>query len=204
LNKLGLPCQLMGSGMAFPWEIIRSADLSTGFIVEDLKLGLELAESGFFPKLCPEATVTSNFPNTTVGAKTQRQRWEHGQISLMLSKGVPLAASAIWRRNFSLLSLALDLLVPPITLFGLILAVATMVTALYAISGCSTLPFIICTSCLFTVTLGIGIAWYKFGRDILPIKSTKLLVLYFATKIGRYTVALFSKSVTVWSRTDRS
>src|ERR1039458_8244765 len=31
LNALNLPCQLMGTGMAFPWEIIRSANLSTGW-----------------------------------------------------------------------------------------------------------------------------------------------------------------------------
>ena len=45
LHRLRLPCQLMGSGMAFPWACINSADLATGHIVEDLKLGIELAQS---------------------------------------------------------------------------------------------------------------------------------------------------------------
>ena len=36
LHRLGLPCQLMGSGMASPWACINSADLATGHIVEDL------------------------------------------------------------------------------------------------------------------------------------------------------------------------
>ena len=43
LSNLNLPCQLMGTGMAFPWELIRSANLASGSIVEDTKLGLELA-----------------------------------------------------------------------------------------------------------------------------------------------------------------
>ena len=43
LNALNLPCQLMGSGMAFPWKVLRAANLAHGSIVEDLKLGLELA-----------------------------------------------------------------------------------------------------------------------------------------------------------------
>ena len=30
LRALGLPCQLMGTGMAFPWDLIRSADLASG------------------------------------------------------------------------------------------------------------------------------------------------------------------------------
>jgi hypothetical protein len=54
LRALGLPCQLMGTGMAFPWDIIRSAELASGFIVEDLKLGLDLADAGHPPVFCPE------------------------------------------------------------------------------------------------------------------------------------------------------
>jgi glycosyltransferase involved in cell wall biosynthesis len=41
LRVLKLPCQLMGTGMAFPWEIIGSADLGNGSLVEDLRLGLD-------------------------------------------------------------------------------------------------------------------------------------------------------------------
>ena len=48
LRALHLPCQLMGTGMAFPWEVIQSADLASGAAVEDLKLGLDLAEIGTF------------------------------------------------------------------------------------------------------------------------------------------------------------
>ena len=40
LSSAGLPCQLVGTGMAFPWEIIGRANLATGVLVEDLKLGL--------------------------------------------------------------------------------------------------------------------------------------------------------------------
>jgi hypothetical protein len=36
LRALGLPCQLMGTGMAFPWEVIRRADLASASLVEDL------------------------------------------------------------------------------------------------------------------------------------------------------------------------
>ncbi|HEV7136313.1 MAG TPA: glycosyltransferase family 2 protein, partial [Steroidobacteraceae bacterium] len=55
LGRLGLPCQLMGTGMAFPWECIARADLASGHIVEDLKLGIELALEGSPALFCPEA-----------------------------------------------------------------------------------------------------------------------------------------------------
>jgi cellulose synthase/poly-beta-1,6-N-acetylglucosamine synthase-like glycosyltransferase len=90
LSAMALPCQLVGSGMAFPWDIIRSADLSSGFIVEDLKLGLELATAGHPPLFCPSAVVTSTFPTPAQGTQTQRQRWEQGHIGLILTKSPAL------------------------------------------------------------------------------------------------------------------
>ena len=62
LSALGLPCQLMGTGMAFPWEVVHTADFTSGSIVEDLKLGLELSLAGQSPIFCPSACVTSEFP----------------------------------------------------------------------------------------------------------------------------------------------
>ena len=32
LGGLGLPCQMVGTGMAFPWSVIRTADLASGWI----------------------------------------------------------------------------------------------------------------------------------------------------------------------------
>ena len=52
LRNIGLPCQLMGSAMAFPWNIIRVADLATGSLVEDLKLAL-IWPSTVTPPLLP-------------------------------------------------------------------------------------------------------------------------------------------------------
>ena len=73
LSALGLPCQLMGTGMAFPWAVIRSAKLASGQIVEDLNLGLDLAMAGSPPIFCPSAQVTSRFPISAAAAERQRQ-----------------------------------------------------------------------------------------------------------------------------------
>src|ERR1019366_7697322 len=111
LKALGLPCQLMGTGMAFPWVVIRSAELASGFIVEDLKLGLELALAGHAPVFCPSARVTSSFPSSAKGATTQRQRWEHGHVGLILTKAPALFYGALMRRDPDVIALALDLTV---------------------------------------------------------------------------------------------
>lgn len=44
--RLGLPCQLMGAGMAFAWRDLALVDLANGHLVEDVKLGLDLCQQG--------------------------------------------------------------------------------------------------------------------------------------------------------------
>ena len=67
LAVLNLPCQLMGTGMAFPWEALRRIDVATGNIVEDIRMGLDLAAAGYAPIYCPQARVASGFPSTEHG-----------------------------------------------------------------------------------------------------------------------------------------
>jgi cellulose synthase/poly-beta-1,6-N-acetylglucosamine synthase-like glycosyltransferase len=204
LSALTLPCQLMGTGMAFPWNVIRSAELSSGFIVEDLKLGLELALAGHPPLFCHTAIVTSTFPNSLAGAKTQRQRWEHGHIALVLTKAPALFYAAILHRDWNLLSLVLDLLVPPLALFGLILTAMVLVAALAVLSGMSAVPLILSMACLFLVIATTISAWVKSGRDILPATSLALVPSYFVSKMRSYATALFNGKVTRWIRADRT
>jgi glycosyltransferase involved in cell wall biosynthesis len=90
LRALGLPCQLMGTGMAFPWDIISSANLANKLIIEDMKLGLDLALAGSAPVFCPFPGVISDFPVTVDGAQIQRQRWEQGHIGAIVTI-VPLS-----------------------------------------------------------------------------------------------------------------
>ena len=42
-QRLRWPCQLMGTGMAFPWAMAVTMPLANANIVEDMKLGIELA-----------------------------------------------------------------------------------------------------------------------------------------------------------------
>jgi hypothetical protein len=48
-------CQLVGTGMAFPWDVIGKANIADDNIVEDLKLGLALAQFANPRVFCPTA-----------------------------------------------------------------------------------------------------------------------------------------------------
>jgi cellulose synthase/poly-beta-1,6-N-acetylglucosamine synthase-like glycosyltransferase len=204
LNALGLPCQLMGTGMAIPWNLIRKANLSSGLIVEDLKLGLELASAGHYPQFCPSAVVTSTFPNSIEGAKAQRQRWEQGQIGLIFNQALPLIFVAIKRRDIRLLVLILDLLIPPLSLFVMILAASILVNLIAILIDFSFNALLISTGCLGMVILAIVLAWFKYGRDILPAKSLGQVPVYIASKFRVYVGALLGHRISLWTRADRS
>ena len=97
LRALGLPCPLFGSGMAFPWNLIHSVNLASGHIVEDLKLGLDFALTGFAPVFCPSARVVSYFPFSISGIESQRLRWEQGHINMIPTYAPRLFLAALYQ-----------------------------------------------------------------------------------------------------------
>jgi cellulose synthase/poly-beta-1,6-N-acetylglucosamine synthase-like glycosyltransferase len=203
LSALGLPCQLMGSGMAFPWMVLRSVDLANGHIVEDLKLGLDLARTGFAPAFCPAARVSSTFPNSAKGARTQRERWEHGQLTLAFKSAVLELWEAIVRRNFGLYVLASDLLVPPLSLFTMALVITLLASALLAFFAGHSLPLAIVSTSVVGFGLAIVLAWMAYGRAVLPAKSLALIPAFLFVKLRHYASALLRGGTSQWIRTDR-
>ena len=88
LRNLHCPVQLMGTGMMFPWNAINSVPLASSHLVEDLKLGLDLAKAGQAPYFFPFVKVTSVFPTSAKGTESQRQRWVQGHLAT-IGKFVP-------------------------------------------------------------------------------------------------------------------
>ena len=202
LRALGLPCQLMGTGMAFPWSVIQLADLANGSIVEDLKLGLELASAGYPPKFEPLAVVTSTFPATAQGSESQRHRWEQGHIQLIKNQLPKLMWQACRNANLGLLALLVDLSVPPISLFGLVsVALVILSTPLMSISFAPLAINAVCFGMIFLATL---VTWAAYGRDILPPKAFILIIRYGFAKIRLYKAVIFGRRISRWIRADRS
>ena len=148
LSALRAPCMLMGTGMAFPWDVVRLADFASGSIVEDLRLGLELTLAGYSPLYCPSACVKSEFPSSTKGVRTQRKRWEQGHIDMILKDAFRLFCQAIARRNWRLLMLTLDLTVPPLSLLVMLVTGVFSATLLAAFFGISSVALAISTATL--------------------------------------------------------
>jgi cellulose synthase/poly-beta-1,6-N-acetylglucosamine synthase-like glycosyltransferase len=203
LNALNLPCQLMGTGMAFPWEVIRSAHLASGSLVEDLKLGLDLARTGSPPLFCPTAIIKSHFPLTIEGAESQRKRWEGGHISMILTTVPRLIYDAIAQGNLDLLALTFDLAIPPLSLLVILLTGMSSVGWLAVLFGAPSAALNISAICLMALVIAIFLSWWKFGRDLLPLGAIFLVASYVFAKLPIYFHLLFNSAAPQWTRTDR-
>lgn len=204
LMNLGLPCQLMGTGMAFPWQVIHSIDLATGWIVEDIKLGLDLAAAGSPPVFCPSVRVTSQFAASATGAISQRSRWEQGHIMTILKLAPRMLFVAIGAGNFRLLTLTLDLAVPPLSLLAMLLILMFAITGIAALLGIGSAAFMVSTACLIAFATTVGLAWNRYGRDVLPARAISSVPMYVLAKFGLYGQVLFGKMTAQWVRTDRT
>jgi cellulose synthase/poly-beta-1,6-N-acetylglucosamine synthase-like glycosyltransferase len=204
LRNLHCPVQLMGTGMMFPWNAISSAPLASGHLVEDLKLGLDLAETGKAPYFFPFVRVTSTFPTSAKGTESQRQRWVQGHLAT-IGKFVPrLLAAGLSRGDVNVLVLALDLLVPPLSLLALLVAGTMAVTSSVALLGGPWLPVLIAGGNLVGFILCVLLAWIKFGRQVFPAHEALSFGTFALKKIQFYGRMLMGGTASQWIRTDRS
>lgn len=203
LKNLSLPCQLMGTGMAFSWSVIRSAEIASGQIVEDLHLGLDLAAAGYPALFCPSALVTSQFPDSGAAANAQRQRWEHGHLHTIFTVVPRFLMRSLIRRDVNLLALTLDLSVPPLSLLGLLIAALFGVSAVAAFMGLSLAPLIVTMIAIAAFAAAVLLSWWHFGQDLLPRSGVPVAVRYALGKIHIYLSYLSRRGVSQWVRADR-
>jgi cellulose synthase/poly-beta-1,6-N-acetylglucosamine synthase-like glycosyltransferase len=201
-HRLGLPCPLMGTGMAFSWVQIRTAALASGHIVEDLQLGIELARRGTPPQFCPEALVTSYFPFSEEGHTTQRTRWEHGHLGVIVSEFPGLMKQALATANGPLLAMALDLCVPPLALLSLMVGALAFLGGVACTMTGLWVPLLLTCLPACALTVAVMLAWLAFGRKVITLGQLCSVPLYVLAKIPLY-VGFLIRRQSKWVRAKR-
>jgi len=203
LRNLGRPVQLMGTGMIFPWNIINTAPLASGHLVEDLKLGLDLAALGTAAHFFPSVVCTSEFPVSVEGTDSQRQRWVGGHVAMIVQTLPHYLLLAMTTANFDLLVLALDLAVPPLSMLGFLITASFVLTLLAWLVGFSVVALLIATGNGLAFALAVILAWLAFGRDILPGRRLLSIGSLIVQKLRLSGRLLSGKMSSRWIRTDR-
>jgi cellulose synthase/poly-beta-1,6-N-acetylglucosamine synthase-like glycosyltransferase len=201
-DRLGFPALLTGVGMAFPWPVIRDVKLASGHIVEDLKLGVDLALAGHVPLFCADAYVSSGFPVSAAGQNIQRTRWEHGHFTIIREYCSRLIAEAIRQRRPALLALALDIAVPPIGLLAVANAAASLAAAAVALAFGASAWLILPLLLLPVLILILGVTVSAFGRGLLRWSDAFVLPLYAFSKLPMLW-SFFRNPQRLWIRSER-
>jgi len=175
--RIGMPCQLTGSGMAFPWK-------------------------GHPPMFCPEARIDGHVPKAWGTLVQQRRRWEQGYLESIWSNAPKMVLRSITSFRPGLLWAAFDLCIPPLALLGFAWAVLTFFAFVLALLGGSSLPAILLVAGAVMMGCGLALGWLVHCRDQVPVSAILAIPWFLVRKVGIYT-SLLAKREKVWLRTDR-
>lgn len=201
LRFLNGPCQLTGSGMAFPITLFEQLDLASGCIVEDMKMGLDLAAAGYAPILLDAALVLSYFPEEDTARSGQRSRWIHGHLEMIKSYVPKLLSIAAKKRDGNALFMALDLVIPPLVMLFVFNAVVFILALFYSVFfGSSLWAWALLAGVLSSVALLC--AWCIGGRQILSVGELWSSCAGALANFSLYT-RFFTSKRTEWNKTSR-
>ena len=202
LRALELPCQMMGTGMAVSWRSISTINLATGHVVEDVKLGLDLANAGAAPLYWPALEVSSEFPSNDAGLGIQRRRWEGGSLRVLMNDAPRLLLKAAITQNLFLAAMAADLLVPPFLLLLALHLIGSALAGLLFFATGSFIPFLISAASMLLLSASILAAWVRYGRNTLFVRDIAALPVLLLQKLPHY-LGLWIKRNEGWVRTER-
>jgi hypothetical protein len=163
---------------------------------------VDLALAGTPPLFCPDTLVKSEFPNTAEGLATQRTRWEHGHLGVIVAQVPLLLWQGVSRRNGALFAMALDLCVPPLALLTLLVG-ATFVACLgLAWVGGSAVPALLSGAACAMVGMAVMGAWFGFGQAVISAWQLFQVPLYVLKKVPLYFYFLVKRQSS-WVRSKR-
>jgi cellulose synthase/poly-beta-1,6-N-acetylglucosamine synthase-like glycosyltransferase len=203
LGLFGLPTQLFGTGMAFPFSLLLDRDLGNSRLAEDTALGIALASAGYPPLFVSEARIHSHFPVSQAGSEQQRQRWEKGHLDNIVDLVPGALTKSLRDKNLGLAALAIDMAVPPLSLLVLVTALCGIIGGIAFGLGAPPAAFAIPSLSILLLVLGTALAWTAVGRDVLPFRELLRLPLYAIQKLVFYYRIASGKAASGWIRTDR-
>jgi 1,2-diacylglycerol 3-beta-glucosyltransferase len=128
-ENLGVSCGLRGNGMCFATALLEEVPHDAFSVVEDLEYGIRLGQHGYRVHYAGEAHVYGEMVSSEKASRSQRQRWEGGRLQMAKRHALPLLTRAIKERNPVLADLAMDVLVPPLSLLVVATVAGTAVCA---------------------------------------------------------------------------
>ncbi|MEZ5893835.1 MAG: glycosyltransferase family 2 protein [Parvularculaceae bacterium] len=189
-----------GAGFAAPWRHVEDIDLASGEIVEDLAFTFDLIRKKAPPMLVHDAVVTSEFPADDAALARQSARWSIGSLRFASRASLAAFFEGLVKGNLALAAAAVDLMIPPLTIFiAALLAVLAFSLLAWIIVGASE-PFWFSFWALVLTFASVAIGWLRYGRDALPPSEFGGLARFLMSKLDVFS-AKGRASAKTWTPT---
>lgn len=119
-TRLGWTTNLLGNGMCFTRNVIQKFGWCATSIVEDIEYEMILHLNNIRVVFEPDARIYAEIPETFKKAEVQRGRWDIGKFNVRNKYLFKLLREGIRRKDISYFDSALELLIPPFSLFVLL------------------------------------------------------------------------------------
>lgn len=199
-NALGCSTLLKGNGMCFPAYVLAKHGWGAYGLTEDAEMGVRLLLAGVPVRFVPTARVWAQMPPDLGHSGSQNMRWESGRL-LVARQWVPaLLLAGVRRGSATLLEMAVDLAVPPLSVVaGAVALLAGATLALPWLHGARPAATLLAGALAFHVIAGLHRARVPAGvwRALLHAPA------YSLWKLALYARALAGRTPTAWVRTRR-
>ncbi|MCX5762518.1 MAG: glycosyltransferase family 2 protein [Gemmatimonadetes bacterium] len=128
-ERLGLSAGLRGNGMAFTRLLLSSTPHAAYTRTEDLEFGVQLALKGVRVAFAGDTAVWGEMPTSASVATHQRERWIGGRMEISRRYLRRLLRSAFRKRSMMMADVAVDLMVPPISVLAIAIAGGVVLSA---------------------------------------------------------------------------
>jgi hypothetical protein len=179
LAVLGLPCRLVGSGMALQWDLFRDGPQGDATRPDDVTWTVAYARQDKAPVYEGDVQVTGPVAGTTEAALERpvdrNLAGESGRsLTARLLEAPGLMGTGLRRFKPSLFGLGLDFTVPPLDALYVMLIGATVFStaAAWAVGPG---PMYVTGASLGLVILGTLVAWVGPAQSVVPLKHMFLV-----------------------------
>jgi cellulose synthase/poly-beta-1,6-N-acetylglucosamine synthase-like glycosyltransferase len=202
-QRLAGRAHLVGTGMALPWRLFERAGLATANIVEDLEMGLKLAEAGHPALLVEEASVWSD-PASAKDTFDQRRRWEGGFLQNAIRSGPRQLIRSVRNGDARGLWGAINIVIPPLALLLMLDLFALVLCGLTMFLGGAAWPLLLLSSSIAAAAAGLIAAWLSGGSRFVTLGGLARAPFYLFWKLPLYLGLARGGAPKEWLRTRRS
>jgi len=202
-QRLGLSCELTGTGMCFATRILRRHGWDAFTVGEDWEYYAKLVQKGETVGFEMNAKILHQESSSLRQATSQRMRWSSGRFAVAWKHGVPLLARGLAERNLTKFDAGLSLILPNPSL-GMNVTLLCLAAAFLATPG----HRFALTSWFLLLALA-QLAIFVVGVFYTQNRLSKLMAIFIAPaflawKMGIDALSLLGVGRKKWTRTERN